>query len=378
MVTAGAAQALAKGQRTAIGRRVVLSGTGPFLLPVASSLLAAGARVLAVYEAGSPAAWLRSPLAALRDGRGKLPELAGYAAELARHRVPYRPRHAVVAAHGGERVESVSVARLTPNWRIRPGSERRVTGVDAVCVGYGFTPQLELALAAGCALRANAWVAVDAWQATSVPGVYAAGEPTGIGGAELAAAEGEVAGIAAAAHLGARPDLPRADAARRRVLAGRRFARLLAAAHPVRPGWRSWLRPDTLICRCEEVTYGELRAGAREHGADGMRALKLTTRVGLGPCQGRICARNAAELLTGLPAGPATGLPAGLATGLPGLPAGLPDPHTADRRPLAQPVRLADLAAVPAEPLPDHSEPQSDRITQEPDHPASERTPYDE
>ncbi|MEU7202082.1 FAD-dependent oxidoreductase [Streptomyces sp. NPDC045470] len=358
VVTAGAAQALAKGQRTAIGRRVVVCGTGPFLLPVASSLLTVGARVLGVYEAGSPAAWLRAPVAALRDGRAKLPELLGYAAGLARHRVPYRARRAVVAAHGRERVEAVTVARLTPDWRIRPGTERRIEGVDAVCVGYGFTPQLELALAAGCALRDNSWVAVDAWQRTSVPGVYAAGEPTGVGGAALAAAEGELAGLAAARRAvpaAAAHVVARAPAARRQVVAGRRFARLLAAAHPVRDGWHGWLGEDTLVCRCEEVPYGALRTAAGEPGvdgvgavdggaegaggddggslaADGMCTFKLTTRIGLGPCQGRICARNAA--------------------GLHG-PDALPDPQTADRRPIAQPVRLADLAApgpVPRDP----------------------------
>ncbi|MFH8349458.1 FAD-dependent oxidoreductase [Streptomyces sp. NPDC018045] len=367
VVTAGAAQALAKGQRTAVGRRVVVCGTGPFLLPVASSLLTVGARVLGVYEAGSPAAWLRAPVAALRDGHRKLPELLMYAAGLARHRVPCRTRRAVVAAHGRDRVEAVTVARLTPDWRIRPGSERRIEDVDAVCVGYGFTPQLELALAAGCALRDNTWVAVGARQQTSVPGVYAAGEPTGIGGAALATAEGEVAGVAAACWAAGTGDAVsgaavRAPAARRRVLAGRRFARLLAAAHPVPDGWHTWLGQDTLVCRCEEVPYSALRTAAGERDEegtegtevaeaaegtevadsagglppDGMCTFKLATRVGLGPCQGRVCARNAA--------------------GLRG-PDALPDPQTADRRPIAQPVRLADLAAPgPAAPTPPYRE----------------------
>ncbi|MFI9233394.1 FAD-dependent oxidoreductase [Streptomyces rimosus] len=327
VVTAGAAQALAKGQRTAIGRRVVVSGTGPFLLPVTSSLLSVGARVLGVNEAGTPAAWLRAPFAALRDGGGKFPELLAYAATLARHRVPYRPRRAVVAAHGRDRVEAVTVARLAPDWSIVPGTEHRIEDVDALCVGYGFTPQLELALAAGCALRDGAWVAVGPAQQTSVPGVYAAGEPTGIGGAALAAAEGELAGLAAARWAGAPSGTARrAPAVRRRVLAGRRFARLLAATHPVRPGWRTWPDADTLVCRCEEVPYGQVRTDLLS--ADGMRTFKLATRVGLGPCQGRICARNAAGLCG---------------------PDALPDPQTADRRPIAQPVRLADLAAAGAE-----------------------------
>lgn len=338
VVTAGAAQALAKGQRLAVGRRVVLSGTGPFLLPVATSLLGAGARVLGVYEAGTPARWLRRPLVALFDGGPvRMAELAAYTVELARHRVPYRTRRAVVAAHGDGRVEAVTVARLDAHWRIVPGSERIVAPVDAVCVGYGFTPQLELPLAAGCAVQ-DGHVVVDARQATSVPGVYAAGELTGIGGAAAAAAEGELAGLAAASDATGGSGPVRAAAAAARVRSGRRFAAALASAHPLRDGWSTWLSEDTCVCRCEEVTYGQLCEAVLGRRADGMRAVKLTCRVGLGACQGRVCGRNATDLAAGLLGHP----PA--------------DPLAVDRRPLAHPVRLADLAG-PAGPADGEPEP---------------------
>ncbi|CAM5521706.1 FAD-dependent oxidoreductase [Streptomyces abikoensis] len=347
VVTAGAAQTLAVEQRTAVGARAVVSGTGPFLLPVALSLLDAGAHVLGVYEAGNPARWLRSPAAALRDGgSGRLAELASYAAGLARGRVPYRTRQAVVAAHGRDRVEAVTVARLDAGWHPVPGSEQRLAPVDAVCVGYGFTPQLELPLAAGCAVR-DGHVVVDERQATTVPGVYAAGELTGVAGAPAAAAEGELAGLAAVAELAERqwvtggtaaaedgaglapPPPARVAAAAARVRSGRRFGQALARAHPVPGGWRGWLREDTLVCRCEEVSYGELRDAVVARGADGMRALKLACRAGLGACQGRVCGRNTAELAAAL------------------LGAPVADPYATDRRPLAGPVRLGDLAGLP-------------------------------
>nr|WP_093610874.1 (2Fe-2S)-binding protein [Streptomyces indicus] len=322
--TAGAAQALAKGQGVRVGERVLLAGTGPFLLPVARSLLAVGAEVAAVLEAGNPARWLARP-AGLLAGAGKLGELAGHTAALARHRVPYRTRSAVVAAHGTDRVEAVTTTRLRPDWTEVPGSRRRLD-VDAVCIGYGFTPQLELAVAAGCALDGG-FVTVDSAQQTSVPGVLAAGELTGIGGAELAAAEGEVAGASAARRLGARPAPP--VRALRAVRRGRRFAAALAAAHPVRAGWHGRLREDTLICRCEEVRYGELRDAVREREAYGGRALKLVTRAGLGLCQGRICGRVVAELT-------------GELTGEPGQSAAFA------RRPIAAPIRLGELAESPS------------------------------
>ncbi|MDA3644496.1 FAD-dependent oxidoreductase [Saccharopolyspora indica] len=326
--SAGAAQAMAKGQRIAVGRRALVAGTGPFLLPVAESLLDVGTEVRAVLEAGNPLAWLRhAPAAQL----SKLGELAGYAARFA-GRIPYRTRTAVVAAHGDDRVREVEVAEVDGSWRVVTGSERRIE-VDALCVGHGFVPQLELALAARCRI-ADGFVAVDAAQRTSTPGVFAAGELTGIGGADLAAAEGAVAGSAAAVHVGtATWDDVEHQVRRslREVRRGREFARALAAVHPIGSEWSRWLTPGTLICRCEEVPYRALETAVRQRGARSARSLKLLCRVGLGHCQGRICGRTATELAEGL------------------LGAPLPDRDTTSRRPIAAPIRLEDLARTPEE-----------------------------
>jgi NADPH-dependent 2,4-dienoyl-CoA reductase/sulfur reductase-like enzyme len=304
--TAGAAQALAKGERVAVGRRVLVAGTGPFLLPVAESLLGAGADVVAVLEANPPSTvlggwWPWRP--------GKAAELARYTAVLARHRVPYRWGRAVVEARGDDRVREVVTAALRPDWTVRPGTER-VHEVDAVCVGHGFVPQPELAVAAGCVLRAG-FVEVDRNQRTSAAGVFAAGEITGIGGAAAAAAEGAVAGWAAGGGEPPRPLLRARDR-------GRAFGRRLAAAHPVGTGWPGWLRGDTIVCRCEETTYAELVSAVVDPVTPGPHALKLGTRAGLGPCQGRMC-------------GPAVRDLGG--TGA--------ERH---HRPIAQPIRLGELA----------------------------------
>jgi NADPH-dependent 2,4-dienoyl-CoA reductase/sulfur reductase-like enzyme len=326
--TGGAAQALAKGERVRIGDRIVVGGAGPFLLPVASSVAESGARVVEVVEANrvgrivrgwSPRPWR------LLGARSKMGELAGYVSTFVRRRIPYRTGAAVVAAHGTDRVEAVTVARLDADWRPIPGTERRVVA-DAVCVSHDFTPRLELAIAAGCALDRGRFVLVDDRQETSVPSVFAVGEITGIGGVDLALAEGAIAGaIAGGANA------PAEAVRRRRVFAD--FATRIAAAHSIRPGWRQWMHDDTVVCRCEEVDYGRLCATAAATDAEGLRSLKLSTRAGLGICQGRICGRTVEELLIAASPGDR-----------------FLDSVTTDRRPIAAPQRLGDLASIGDDP----------------------------
>ncbi|RSM49006.1 FAD-dependent oxidoreductase [Amycolatopsis balhimycina DSM 5908] len=306
--TAGAAQALAKGEWVAAGRRVLVAGAGPFLLPVAESLLDVGAEVLAVLEANPASTVLKGWSWRAAAHVGKTGELVRYAGTLARHRVPYRMGRAVVEARGDDRVREVVTARVRADWSVVPGTERTYA-VDAVCVGHGFVPQPELAVAAGCALDGG-FVRVDGDQRTSVPGVFAAGEITGIGGAVTAAAEGAVAGCVAA---GGRP----APALLRTRDRARAFAGRLAAAHPIGAAWPGWLRADTIVCRCEETTYGDLKNAAAGPAAPGPHALKLGTRAGLGPCQGRMCGPAVADLCGGA------------------------ERH---HRPIAQPIRLGELA----------------------------------
>jgi hypothetical protein len=358
--TAGAAQALAKGERLVVGDRVVVGGTGPFLLPVAVSLLEAGSTVLEVLEANTAPdlarGWLRRPWE-LSAQASKTGELLGYAAALGRHRVPYRLGRAVVAARGDGRVEEVVTARVRADWSVVPGSER-VTSVDAVCVGHGFTPQLELPVAAGCELRrapgasrAEVFVGVDGDQRTSRPGVYAAGEITGIAGAPAARAEGAVAGwIAAGGDPGSRA-LASLRVSRDQ---GRAFARRLALAHPVGRAWPGWLRPDTVICRCEETDYASVRSAAEDPAGTEARVAKLATRAGLGPCQGRVCGPTVAELRE-RPAG-AAAHPADPYPSTPWRSTPQPGSH---HRPVTEPITLGELAGPP-----------------EPEHPGpSPRTP---
>src|SRR5690606_9871199 len=252
-------------------------------------------------------------------------ELAGYLAGHIRHRIPYLLGRTVIAAHGTDRVESVTTARLDRDWVPVPGSEKNIA-VDAVCVSHAFTPRLELALAAGCELTDDRFVRVDRRQQTSVPGVYAVGELTGIGGVDLALAEGGLAGRYAAGASGTNPSLER----KRAVFTG--FAERIEAAHGIRRGWPAWLSESTIVCRCEEVSYGSLCKAAQTTESQSLRSLKLTSRAGLGICQGRVCGRTIEDLLA-------------REAGLPKL----TDTASSDRRPIAVPIRIGELAAPVAE-----------------------------
>ncbi|MDV3220621.1 FAD-dependent oxidoreductase [Intrasporangium sp.] len=305
VMTAGGLQALLKSGDVTAGRRVALGGTGPFLLPVAAGLAARGATVVGVFEANSPRRWLRE-LGPVAANVAKLGEGIGYAAILLRHRVPVRARTMIVEAHGRDRVEAISVVRLDTAGRPTTEAPRRIE-VDAVGVGWGFSPQLDLPVTLGCALDPDAVgtsvVRVDDWQRTSRPGIFAAGEACGVGGAALAVAEGHLTAYGIVHELTG--SVPEAAATLRRTMARlHAFASAMHRAHPIPAGWAEALREDTVVCRCEEVTAGTVRRAISDRGAPDARQVKQLTRAGMGWCQGRVCG-HAVELLSGAaPAAP--------------------------------------------------------------------------
>ena len=269
----GGAQALLKQGATFRGKRVVIAGTGPLILPVAASLTDAGARVVVVAE--------QAPFQAVRDFALSLltqPETLLQAAmyRLAFLRTPYAMGTWVTSASGPDRLAGVTVANARTTWS-QP--------CDLLCTGYGLVPNVDMARFVGCT-TADGAVVVDERQATSVPGIFAAGEVTGIGGVGLAVAEGEIAGAAAAGAVRIDPSL-----ARRRQALGVVAARM-ERAFALRQELRSLARDDTIICRCEDVGRAAIASFADS------RQAKLYARAGMGACQGRVCG-PALELLFG-------------------------------------------------------------------------------
>jgi NADPH-dependent 2,4-dienoyl-CoA reductase/sulfur reductase-like enzyme len=260
---AGGLQAMVKFGLPVVGRRVVVAGTGPLLIEVAAYLRSRGARVLAVAEQASRPTLARM-LAALRHAPAKIAQAATL---ILRAGPLLRPGTWATEAHGGSALEAVTLTDGRQFWREE---------CDYLACGFHLIPNIELAAVLGCRIE-DGFVGTSDLQETSVPGVYCGGEPTGIGGVDKAIVEGEIAGHAAAGHIGG---LDRLRARRSRA---RRFQTALDIATRLRPEVTRLARENTIVCRCEDVPLGRIR----EH-AD-WRAAKLLTRCGMGPCQGRVC-----------------------------------------------------------------------------------------
>jgi D-hydroxyproline dehydrogenase subunit alpha len=261
---AGGLQALVKSGLPIHGKRVVIAGTGPLLLAVADYLHRHGAQILLICEQTSWRSLARFGRA-LVGQPGKILQAVQLKRNLAGIR--FETSAWPVSAQGKDAVESVTVSRQRKSETI---------ACDYLACSFHLVPNIELALLLGCAIEGG-YVRVNDLQQTTVPEVFCAGEPTAIGGVERTLVEGQIAGLV----TGGRTEEARAHFSTRKKL--NKFAAALGDAFRLRPELREIASPETLVCRCEDVSLARLRP----YGT--WRAAKLQTRCGMGPCQGRVC-----------------------------------------------------------------------------------------
>lgn len=288
---AGALQALAKGSAVVPTGPVVVAGAGPLIRAVAVQLADAGTDVAAVVDAaGLPRP---STMAAMCSAPALLAQGLRLEQALRRHRIPLLRRHAICRIEGNGRAERVLLTRLDRTWSPIRGHERYLAA-RTVALGFGVRPNSELPLLAGCAHRFDSryggWVPQrsDHFE-TSVPGLFVVGDGGGIEGVESAEAQGLIAAEAIADRLGAAPSDPvRVTSARKRRARQQRFRKALADWSNPRPGLLELCKDDTIVCRCEDVSAGEIARAALSIGRTA-HAVKMASRAGMGLCQGRTC-----------------------------------------------------------------------------------------
>ncbi|MFC1931025.1 FAD-dependent oxidoreductase [Chloroflexota bacterium] len=301
--TAGGTLRMVKTEMVLPGKRVLLAGTGPLQLLLATQLAQAGAEVVMILESASPTAafkylpkfWGQWEL--LKDG-------LSYSWELRRRKIPYLMSRAIIEARGEEEVKEAVYTKVDGDGKPIPGTEK-VVEVDAICLGYGLLPSTRLSRLCGCEHRYEScfrtWLPChDENMETNLPGVFVAGDDNEIGGALVAVEEGRLAGIEACRQLG---HVSQEEAEQRsspvfKKLKGlRRFELALNEIFSIRNGLFTRITDDTVVCRCEEVTAGEIRKIIAD-GTTEIQEIKRLTRVGMGHCQGRTCESTIAQMIS--------------------------------------------------------------------------------
>ncbi|HCY85539.1 MAG TPA: FAD/NAD(P)-binding oxidoreductase [Desulfobacteraceae bacterium] len=321
VMSLGAAQILMKHHGVLPAADTLIAGSSPLMMVLAAELLANGGKVAGLADEKGmkdKAAFL--PF--LRHHWPKLLEGGWYTGRMIMGRVNQYPRTRVITATGNGRFKTTVLASIDPKGRIIPGTEMEIQA-GALTVGYGFAPNIELGVQAGC--RTGYKPSLGGWvletphsrYETSVPGIYAAGEPTGVGGAKKSWIDGRLAamgilksdGKVPAARHKQRFDATRAHL-RRQAEHQLAYAGFLNRLTALPDAAYTTIPDETLICRCEAVTMGDIRKRITQ-GFDTPAVLKKATRCGMGRCQGRICGPVTQDIIRVLtankPDAPATG-----------------------------------------------------------------------
>jgi NADPH-dependent 2,4-dienoyl-CoA reductase/sulfur reductase-like enzyme len=303
VLTAGGAQKLVKMERVIPGKKILLAGTGPLQLVLADQLLQAGCEITAILEAGEiKKNWLKL----MKGMWGNWEYMADgliYLHHIKKAGIPVLRNHIITEARGDNQVEAVVVAKVDKDWRPIADTKQTIK-VDTVCLGYGLVTSSELTSLAECEHEyENAWggyVPVrTGTMETTVQGIYAVGDGARVAGSKVAIEEGRIVGIVIANALGYVSDEKKwitVKESKKSIAKYNRLRKVLDEISRPRPGLYELAGNETIICRCEEVTFREIRAAMSKEGSKA-KDIKRTTRLGMGSCGGRMCGPTIIELL---------------------------------------------------------------------------------
>jgi len=297
VLTVGAGQILLKTSRQIPAEPVWIAGSGPLPILYMAQLLRAGGKIAGWLDTSPSGGWRRAlpwAGAALADW-----------AEIGKGLTWLREiRHA-----GVRRVRGVTAFRALGDGQLQTLEYEQAGGhvtrvaASVLLAHEGVVPSVHMGLALNCTHSWNTQQSclapdLDIWGQTSQPGIYVAGDGAGIGGAKAACVRGELVALGIGLHMGR---LSSQDAAARAAPVRKTLQRLLRlrpmldALYPPRADIAT-PSDDTIVCRCEELTAGDVRK-AVAIAAPGPNQIKAFTRAGMGPCQGRQCGYTIAHIV---------------------------------------------------------------------------------
>lgn len=293
---AGAANNLAKEAGLAPSGNVVLAGSGPLLLLEASVLVKKGVRITAILETTPKvpsAKTLPHIFPALRRTDFLLKGVQ-MLRDIKKAAVPHFKGVSEIAALGKDQVEAVEAV---------VDGQKQTFPADLLLLHFGVIPNVHIFRMIGCAMQWNSeqryWFpSCDGWGRTNFEKIFAAGDGAGVSGAVAAEYRGELAALEIARCLGILPVYERdalaapIRAAMQQDALPRPFIDAMYA--PQISG--KYFKDETVLCRCENVHVADIRKAVGE-GVQEVNEMKIVTRCGMGPCQGRMCGPALAEII---------------------------------------------------------------------------------
>ena len=301
VMTVGAVQSALKTSRIYPTGNLVLAGSGPLMLQLAVQLITAHVPIAAIVDTTPPGGLSRAFFHLPRALAAGETLLKGWRMlrTVNRSGVPIYRGASHLQAHGSKQTRGEKVTSLS----FRSQGTDYAIDADVVALHEGVTPNTQLTRLLQAEHR---WddrqrcfhPLTNQWGETSEPGVYVAGDGGGIAGSLAAERSGMITGLAVAQSLGLLAEAARdfiSEEQRMRRFIDLSIRPFLDSYYPA-PNWIGKVGDDVILCRCEEVTAGQLRA-AMAHGCSGPNQAKSFLRCGMGACQGRMCAASVPEVM---------------------------------------------------------------------------------
>jgi len=299
VMTTGAMQGLLKGYNVLAGKKILMCGNGPFILHVAKELKKGGAIIIAISEKSSKPNILdyKIMFQLLLNSFKLFLKGIRYLLFLKLNGIPIYYNHEISS------IEQNSNG-LTATIMNTGGNDHKSFEVDCICLGYGFNSSNNILRYLNCRHDYNSELnclvtfRYDDLQ-TTVKDIYAIGDCVKISGAQVAELEGNISGYNVAESLGYEivPEyLKEKNLCKIKLKKLEKFQNNLWKLYKSNNYNLANLNKEIEICRCEGIKYSTLN-NALENGFTSMSELKLKTRVGMGPCQGRYCGQIVLDIL---------------------------------------------------------------------------------